>query len=330
MSMPEDFDPINDSTQYFEPPSPDDAATRDRFPRDKQAIEFNADEISDDSDSEEALGVIGDYELIKKLGYGGFGRVFKAKHTTTGDIVAIKILRSALTETSTLLKRLRLEFEATMRLNHPNIANAFAYQQDGFENSWMHFLVMEFVDGQDLRKWVKSQNGLSYNDAKAIIGSVASALDYAHAEGFIHRDVKPSNILLTNDGQPKVSDFGLVKSLDPDLHHHLTRTGERLGTLAFMPPEQLRDTKSVDHRCDVYALALTFYVMLCNGLPFHSKNAADWQQEKTNDGGLNVAEDEIPSVRACRSALLRSLRADRNERYDTCAAFVADLPDTIA
>ena len=125
------------------------------------------------------------------------------------------------------------------------------FGQDGFENSWTHFLVMEFIDGWDLGSAIRELRKLPYEDACTIIRNASSAVQYAHDRQFVHRDIKPHNILLPREGIAKLSDFGLVKYL-PD-ESSLTQTGDKFGTMAYMPPEQFRDAKMSRLSCDIYA-----------------------------------------------------------------------------
>lgn len=273
-------------------------------------------------DPVEPEGVIGRYELLRKLGEGGFSRVYKARDTKNGSIVAIKILRSTVSRMSDNLERLKREFKATISLRHKNIIQALDIGEDGFNNSWLHFLVMEFVDGWDLAAAMKELRKIPQEKARSITLEVADAVGYAHKLGFLHRDIKPHNILLPSEGVPKLSDFGLVKVLGTE--STLTRTGEALGTIAYMPPEQYRDAKSVTQTCDIYALAMTYLVMTTAKYPFISQHQSDWQAEKL--AGLQITQEHFPELSDNQRAVIRrALSPLPDQRYTSAEKFVHEL-----
>ncbi len=208
---------------------------------------------------------IGGYELLELLGKGGMGTVYRAK-TPAGAIVAVKILAPHLTGNDVLRSRFYLEARLAMGLEHPNIVRAI----DVGEDNARHYLAMEFIDGESVNKRIAREGALPEPDAIKIAAAVARALDKAHSEGLVHRDVKPDNILVTKSGEVKLTDLGLAKKAEIDLD--LTRTGKGLGTPHFMAPEQFRDAKNVDPRSDIYALGATLYVMVTGRLPFRGND----------------------------------------------------------
>src|SRR4051795_6968990 len=194
---------------------------------------------------------VGNYDLLEKIAEGGMGAIYRGRHRQTGQIVAVKIMPPHMASKPVLLKRFEQEFRAASRLDHPNIVRALDYGDDGS----MPYLVMEFVDGESLGAKLDREGRMPEADAIRLVVQVAQGLHRAHKQGLIHRDVKPDNILVTADGQAKLADLGLVKTADADLN--LTKTGRGLGTPHFMAPEQFRDAKNADPRCDVYSLGAT-------------------------------------------------------------------------
>lgn len=205
------------------------------------------------------------------------GAVYKAR-AADGTIVAVKLLAPELNENQIQLRRFYQEAEIAMRLDHPNMVRALAVGED----QGRHYFAMEFVDGISLGTKLKQEGRIREKDAVRIIIDVAKALHKAHKEGLIHRDVKPDNILLTSENTAKLADMGLVKQLDADLN--LTRTGRGLGTPHFMAPEQFRDAKNADPRCDVYSLGATLYMMVTGRLPFSGSGPLDtFMKKSAND-----------------------------------------------
>src|SRR5262249_51501104 len=178
----------------------------------------------------------------------GMGTVYKGRNRETGDIVAIKIVPPTAAKNPTLLKRFEREFTSARALDHPNIVKAIEF--DGACAT--AFLVMEYVDGESPGKKIERDGKMDETEALRIIGEVSQGLYRAHKQGLIHRDVKPDNVLLGSDGKAKLTDLGLVKEIDDD--YNLTKTGRGLGTPHFMAPEQFRDAKNADVRCDIYSL----------------------------------------------------------------------------
>jgi len=205
------------------------------------------------------------YEMVEKLGEGGMGAVWKARHVKLDKFVALKILPQNLTSDPEIVRRFEREMRAVGKIEHPHVVRAM----DAREVGGVHFLVMEYVDGIDLSKHVKLRGPRSVSDACVMVRHAALGLAAAHAQGLIHRDVKPSNLLLSKEGQVKVLDLGLARLMteEPELRQ-LTQSGQLLGTPDYMAPEQWDDTHAVDHRVDLYALGCTFYFLLAGRAPF--------------------------------------------------------------
>ena len=209
-----------------------------------------------------------EYDLLSELGRGGMGRVYLARHRRMDRQVAIKMLMPDLVTNPAALKRFHREVTMAAKLVHPNIVTA--YDARDFEG--LHFLVMEYVQGQDLKSLVAARGPLPLALALDYVTQAAKGLECAHQHGIVHRDVKPSNFLLDEHGVVKVLDLGLAR-LDSNRTTEagrLTAPHSILGTLAFMAPEQTGDPSSVDHRADIYGLGCTLFYLLAGKPPFSS------------------------------------------------------------
>lgn len=210
------------------------------------------------------LRQIGRYEILAKLGEGGMGTVFKARHTHLGKIVALKMLTAKRIRDSWAVARLKREMKAVGALSHPNVVAA----HDADEIGDLHFLVLEYVAGIDIAAVVTRCGTLSVPDACEIVRQAAVGLHYAHGHGLVHRDVKPSNLMLTAEGTVKVLDLGLALIATPDDRDDRTSTGVMMGTLDYMAPEQFNDSHAVDARADLYSLGCTLFKLLAGRAPF--------------------------------------------------------------
>jgi serine/threonine protein kinase len=271
------------------------------------------------SKSKSVPKTVGDYQIVEKIAEGGMGTVYKARHRETGQVVAIKMVSSDMLSNAVLLKRFENEFRAASRLDHPNIVRAL----DFGTAAGRPYLVMEFVDGESLGQKLERDGRLPEAESLRITRLAAEGLEHAHNNGMIHRDVKPDNIMLARDGQVKLADLGLVKEVDAELN--LTRTGRGLGTPHFMAPEQFRNAKSADVRCDIYSLAATLYMMVTGELPFRSLGPLDaWMKKVNND--LPPPRKLVPEVsERTDAAIRRAMQAEPKKRPESCREFVDDL-----
>ncbi len=266
-----------------------------------------------------ALREIGNYELISKIAEGGMGAVYKGRHRTSQSIVAIKIIPAETARNPVLLKRFEQEFRAASLIDHPNVVKAIEYCAVGPQP----FLVMEFVEGVSLGERVERDGALPEEFAVHLIAQVCEGLHRAHKQGLIHRDVKPDNILVTPGGIAKLTDLGLVKDIEGEMN--LTRTGKGLGTPHYMAPEQFRNAKNADVRCDIYSLGATLYMMVTGQVPFAKTSPLDCWMKKT--------KDELPAPRSVAKALServdfairRAMRSNPAQRPASCREFMEDL-----
>jgi serine/threonine-protein kinase len=255
------------------------------------------------------------YDLIEVIARGGMGTVYRGLHTPTGRRVAVKVLAPELTASQVACKRFEQEFRAACRLDHPNIVRGL----DAGEAEAGRFFVMELVDGDSLGDLLARQGPLPPAEAVRLIAQVAEALEYAHEEGLVHRDLKPDNILLGPEGKALLTDFGLVKHLAAD--YDLTVPGHGLGTPNYIAPEQLLNAKAADRRCDVYGLGATLYAAVTGCCPFAARTQIEVVKKKTRNE-LTRPRQLVPALSArLEQVILRAMHPDRGQRYATCAEF---------
>ena len=261
---------------------------------------------------------VGNYDLISKIAEGGMGAVYKARNRATGAIVAIKIIPADTARNPLLLKRFEQEFKAASLIDHPNVVKAIDYSGGATP-----FLVMEFVDGESLGAKIERDGALAEAEAVRIIGQVCEGLHRAHKQGLIHRDVKPDNILLTLDLTAKLTDLGLVKDVEGEMN--LTKTGRGLGTPHFMAPEQFRNAKNADARCDVYSLGATLYTMVTGEIPFDKTSPLDcWLRKTKNE--FPAPKSRTPTLSDRTDwAIRRAMHHDPAQRPASCREFMEDL-----
>ena len=207
------------------------------------------------------------YELEELVGTGGMSSVFRARDRLLERFVALKILHEHYTDDAEYVERFRREARAVAQLAHPNIVTVI----DRGEQDGRQFIVFEFVEGENLKQRVVREGPLPVEEAADLCTQVARALGYAHERGIVHRDVKPQNVILNDDGRAKVTDFGIARSLDVELGRGVTQTGTVLGTSDYIAPEQAQGGR-VDAQTDVYSLGVVLYELLVGDVPFRGDN----------------------------------------------------------
>ncbi len=255
------------------------------------------------------------YNILEKLGEGGMGVVYLAEDTKLKRQVAIKFLPHHISANEEERKRFKIEAQAAAALNHPNIATIYAIEESDFEV----FIVMEYIEGKELKSLVETRHAPSLS-VEVIINyaiQIAEGLEAAHKKGIIHRDIKSSNIMITESGIVKIMDFGLAKV---GKGTQLTQVGSTLGTIEFMSPEQTRG-KEVDHRTDIWSFGVVFYEMLTAKMPFRG----DYDQAIIYSI-LNEEPEPLGDVdQGLKHIVSKSLAKNPDERYQSAAEIVNEL-----
>lgn len=205
------------------------------------------------------------YEILQRIGEGGMASVFTARRLGDGLVVALKILREQYAADSEFIERFEREARAVRALAHSHMVRVI----DSGRDDGVHYIAMEYVSGSNLKQLIRRHGPLPLEDAAAIAAQVCEVLEYAHAHGVIHRDIKPQNILLTPDGEVKVTDFGIARATSAAT---ITQTGTVLGSVQYLSPEQARGTE-VDRPADIYGLGVVLYEMVTGRLPFDGDSA---------------------------------------------------------
>ncbi len=265
-----------------------------------------------------AASVLGEYKLLKKIGQGGMGSVYKGQKED-GPIVAIKVLAKELAAKDAYVARFEREARVMEKLDHPNILGCHEFgKEKGF-----YYIVMDFVEGGSVEGWLKKLGKFSIGDAFHIILKTAEGLQHAHEQNLIHRDIKPDNLLITKEGIVKVADLGLAKDTEEDVS--LTKTGAGAGTPIYMAPEQARDVKHVDARVDIYALGVMLYVFLTGQPPFQGATLVELisAKEKGKFDPIRRHNDEVPPK--VDLIVDKMLAKDPKLRFASCAEVIKQL-----
>lgn len=274
---------------------------------------------------------LGNYKILEKIGAGGQGTVYKAVDSKLGRTVVIKVLPEELTTKPANLKRFEREARLASALDHPNICTIF----DLNVIDDVHFIVMQYVPGRNVRQLVNGRP-LDLPSALSIALQVADALAAAHAQGIIHRDIKAGNVMVNNQGQAKVLDFGLAKLLDEEaartsgIHHtELTEVGVPYGTATYAAPEQARGDR-VDSRADIFSTGVLLYEMLTGTWPFRGKTAVDVRHAVLHEEPIPLKDarpDPLPP--RLQEIINRALKKDPRDRYQKIAEFRDELRSII-
>ncbi len=279
----------------------------------------------------------GRYEVLRRIGEGGMGAVYEAKHALIGKRVAVKVLLEKFHAKSDFVARLLQEARLASSIGHENIVDVtdFGTTEDG-----RSFVVMEFLDGESLAELERREAPLPIERSLRIARQAASALEAAHAKGIFHRDVKPENLYLIRRGDAdfvKVVDFGISKAVKPGGDegaeaYRLTHTGLLLGTPLYMSPEQARGDEDLDHRADIWALGVLLYECLTGEVPFRANNYLQIisQVLTAEPASPSRLRPELGIPDAVDAVVMRAMEKDRERRYQTMAELEQDLERLLA
>jgi serine/threonine-protein kinase len=263
---------------------------------------------------------LGHYDIVEELGRGGMGVVYKGYEPALGRYVAIKVLSTQMAHDPVFVERFLREARSMATLNDPHIIQIYFIGQDEDQV----FFAMEFIDGDSMSGWLKREGKLTTGDALKILLQAAQGLAAAHAEGVIHRDIKPGNIMINARGVVKVADFGIALASNDISSSKLTSTGALVGTPGYLPPEVCLG-KAVDQRSDIFALGIVLFESLTGRMPFNDESPLKLM--------LSIVESEIPDIREFNPdvdeetvrILGRMLEKDPSNRYQSCDQLTADL-----
>ncbi len=260
------------------------------------------------------------YQILAKLGAGAMATVFKARQVSLDRMVAIKVLPRQLSENPDYVARFYKEGKAAAKLNHPNIVQAI----DVGEAGGYHYFVMEYVEGHTL--WDELQNGKKFTEKKAVevVLQVAQALHHAHGQGFIHRDIKPKNIMMTPAGAVKLADMGLARAV-ADVEAAQAEAGKAFGTPYYISPEQIRGELDIDFRADIYSLGATLYHMVTGQLPFDGPTPAAVMHKHLKEPLVPPDHVNTALSTGIGEVVEVMMAKDRNQRYASTSNLLVDL-----
>jgi serine/threonine protein kinase len=267
--------------------------------------------------------IAGRYELEELVGTGGMSSVYRAHDRLLERNVALKVLHEQFTGDGDYVERFRREARAVAQLSHPNIVTVI----DRGEQDSRQFIVFEYIPGENLKGLVERAGPLPERDALQLGLQVARGLAFAHGQGLVHRDVKPQNVLLTEEGRAKVTDFGIARS--HDMAAGLTRTGTVMGTSDYIAPEQARGAH-VDELSDVYSLGAVLYELLTGEVPFPGDNFVAVAMRHINEPPPSVRERRSDVSPRLDAAIRRAMAKDPGDRFRSMDELAAELQGCLA
>jgi serine/threonine-protein kinase len=274
-----------------------------------------------------AVKIANRYELESRLGFGGMSTIHLALDTRLERHVVVKLLADHLASDATFVQRFRREAMAAARLVHPNIVQVFDSGLDA--PTGQHYIVMEYIEGQSCAEIVRDQAPLALDEAVGIVAQACEGLDYAHRNGVVHRDVKPGNLLRSDDGVVKLADFGIAKAIE---HTSITQAGSVLGTAAYLAPEQARGEEA-GAPADLYGVGVVTYQLVSGRLPYEASSLTELALKQQHEDPIPL-DELVPVPATFARAVERALAVEPAQRYATAremaTAFAAAAEGTEA
>ncbi len=263
----------------------------------------------------------GRYQIVRNIGEGGMANVYLAYDTILEREVAVKILRGDLATDEKFVKRFQREAKAASSLNHPNIVEMY----DVGEDDGNYFIVMEYIDGKTLKSLIKKRGALSLPEIIDIMLQLTSAIACAHDSYIIHRDIKPQNVLILEDGRVKITDFGIAIALNSA---ELTQTNSVMGSVHYLPPEQANGNGATI-KSDIYSLGILMYELLTGKLPFKGENAVEIALKQMKEQIPSVCEQNAIIPQSVENIVLKACAKNPKNRYDSVAEMHKDLKEAL-
>ncbi len=275
--------------------------------------------MDDDSMCRPAQQIPG-FQIMSKLGQGAMATVYKARQLSLDRIVAIKVLPRRLSENQEFVDRFYREGRAAARLNHPNIVQAI----DVGESGGYHYFVMEYISGKTVYDELQEVKVMNEHDAVTVTLQTARALEHAHARGFIHRDVKPKNVMINEEQEVKLADMGLAREIS-DYKTAQSEAGRAYGTPYYISPEQIRGEINIDFRADIYSLGATFYHMVTGKVPFEGATPSAVMHKHLKEELVPPDHMNTDLSAGVAEVIEAMLAKKRDDRYASTKDMITDL-----
>ena len=257
------------------------------------------------------------YEIIRSIGEGGMANVYLGYDTILDRKVAIKILRGDLSNDEKFVRRFQREALSASSLAHPNIVEMY----DVGEDDGLYYIVMEYIDGLTLKQLLKKRGSITLSEALDIMLQLTDGMGHAHDSYIIHRDLKPQNIMIKDDGQIKITDFGIAMALNAT---QLTQTNSVMGSVHYLPPEQASG-KRCTTKSDIYSMGIIFYELLSGSLPFKGENAVEIALKHMRDPLPSLREDNNAIPQSVENIIRRATAKNPKNRYENAKEMHDDL-----
>ena len=257
------------------------------------------------------------YEIVKSIGEGGMANVYLANDTILDRKVAIKVLRGDLSQDDKFIRRFQREALSVSNLSHPNIVEVY----DVGEEDGNHYIVMEYIEGKTLKQLLKKRESLTLTEVIDIMTQLTDGIAHAHESYIIHRDIKPQNIMIEDDGRIKITDFGIAMALNAT---QLTQTNSVMGSVHYLPPEQANG-KSATVKSDIYSLGIMMYELLTGNVPFKGDNAVEIALKHMKDKVPSIRKQDPSIPQSVENIILKATAKNPRNRYDSAKEMHEDL-----